>query len=291
MNDHFYQIYLNISLRLWTVIGISNFLLDIFRKKACKGNHFYRISNFLNFSLDFSKFFFSIFLEKKKWSRDAYYERLSLSNFLYLSRRLWTVTFTVFRIFQTFLDAYERSPFLIFQTFSFLERKRSKEGYYEPPFLSNFFKLLSKLLFYSSKENEQKNKNLYERFYSNKKIFSTFSLPNAWRKSRSAPMNGRVYPSTRLASPAPAELCLVNEATSLIRIRTLINSPAEFSSSSRRLERRAYRLSFLPIHRGRTNGPGASSSSEQASSSPGWERKTSWETGRPSSHSRNPLSR
>lgn len=36
-----------------------------------------------------------------------------------------------------------------------------------------------------------------------------------------------------------AELCLVNEATSLIRIRTLINSPAEFSSSSRRLERRS----------------------------------------------------
>lgn len=36
-----------------------------------------------------------------------------------------------------------------------------------------------------------------------------------------------------------AELCLVNEATSLIRIRTLINSPAEFSSSSLRLERRS----------------------------------------------------
>lgn len=91
MNDHFYQIYLNISLRLWTVIGISNFLLDIFRKKACKGNHFYRISNFLNFSLDFSKFFFSIFLEKKKNDRGT----PATNGYLY-------------QIFYTSLDAYEQ---------------------------------------------------------------------------------------------------------------------------------------------------------------------------------------
>lgn len=47
------------------------------------------------------------------------------------------------------------------------------------------------------------------------------------------------------------KLCLVNEA-SLIRIRTLINSPAELSGSSRRLT-----SLILPIQDGRTNGPGS----------------------------------
>lgn len=43
-----------------------------------------------------------------------------------------------------------------------------------------------------------------------------------------------------------AELCLVNEA-SLIRIRTLINSPAEFSSSSRRLASRPTAYPSFPF--------------------------------------------
>lgn len=51
--------------------------------------------------------------------------------------------------------------------------------------------------------------------------------------------------------PRMAQLCLVNEA-SLIRIRTLINSPAELSGSSRRLT-----SLILPIQDGRTNGPGS----------------------------------
>ena len=43
-----------------------------------------------------------------------------------------------------------------------------------------------------------------------------------------------------------AELCLVNEAR-LIRIRTLINSPAEFSSSSRRLASRPTAYPSFPF--------------------------------------------
>lgn len=154
MNDHFYQIYLNISLRLWTVIGISNFLLDIFRKKACKGNHFYRISNFLNFSLDFSKFFFSIFLEKKKKMIEGrllrtvifikFFIPLStpmnsnfyrISNFSNFSRRLWTVAISNFSNFfisrkKTIEGRLLRTAISIqfFQTsFLFLERKWAKE--------------------------------------------------------------------------------------------------------------------------------------------------------------------
>lgn len=158
MNDHFYQIYLNISLRLWTVIGISNFLLDIFRKKACKGNHFYRISNFLNFSLDFSKFFFSIFLEKKKKMIEGrllrtvifikFFKPLStpmnsnfyrISNFSNFSRRLWTVAISNFSNFfisrkKTIEGRLLRTAISIqfFQTslqtsFLFLERKWAKE--------------------------------------------------------------------------------------------------------------------------------------------------------------------
>lgn len=161
MNDHFYQIYLNISLRLWTVIGISNFLLDIFRKKACKGNHFYRISNFLNFSLLFSWFFeillFDISRKKKKMIEGRllrtvifikFFIPLStpmnsnfyrISNFSNFSRRLWTVAISNFSNFfisrkKTIEGRLLRTAISIqfFQTslqtsFLFLERKWAKE--------------------------------------------------------------------------------------------------------------------------------------------------------------------
>lgn len=177
MNDHFYQIYLNISLRLWTVIGISNFLLDIFRKKACKGNHFYRISNFLNFSLDFSKFFFSIFLEKKKKMIEErllrtvifikFFKPLStpmnsnfyrISNFSNFSRRLWTVAISNFSNF-------------------FISRKKTIEGRLLRTAISiQFFQtsLQTSFLFLFPKENEQKNKIPMNDFILIKNIFNLF---------------------------------------------------------------------------------------------------------------------
>lgn len=60
-----------------------------------------------------------------------------------------------------------------------------------------------------------------------------------------------VFLGVFLAATAWRKLCLVNEA-SLIRIRTLINSPAELSGSSRRLT-----SLILPIQDRRTNGPGS----------------------------------
>lgn len=65
-------------------------------------------------------------------------------------------------------------------------------------------------------------------------------VPSSRRLPRSLPGTGHM-----------AQLCLVNEA-SLIRIRTLINLPAELSGSSRRLT-----SLILPIQNGRTNGPGS----------------------------------